>query len=106
MSTPDRPQQPASSPQYGQQAPYPPAQPGYNTMSIVAFILAFFISVVGVILGFVALSQIKKSGEQGRGLAVAAIIIGFAEIVLGIILTIFFIALAIGAANSGIYQTS
>jgi peptidyl-prolyl cis-trans isomerase B (cyclophilin B) len=107
MSTPDRPQQPASSPQYGQQAPYPPSnQPGYNTMSIVAFILAFFISVVGVILGFVALSQIKRTGEQGHGLALAAIIIGFAEILLGIILTIFFIAIAIGAANSGVYQTN
>lgn len=106
MSTPDGPQQPAS-PQYGEQTSYAPAgQPGYNTMAIVGFILSFFISVVGVILGFVALSQIKKTGEQGRGLAIAAIIIGFAEILLGIILTIFFIAIAIAAANSGVYQTN
>ncbi|MFF1633118.1 DUF4190 domain-containing protein [Leifsonia sp. NPDC058248] len=98
MSTPDLPPQQPQQPQY-QPAPgapqyQPGQQPGYNTMAIVAFILSFFISLVGVILGFVALSQIKKTGEQGRGFAIAGIIIGFAEIVLGIIITIIFIAIA------------
>ena len=95
------PQQPVA-PQSYQAAP---AQPGYNTMSIVAFILAFFVSIVGIILGFVALSQIKRTGEQGRGLAIAAIVIGFAEIVIGIIVTIVFIA-AFGAAMSQYGTTS
>ncbi|MFF1573602.1 DUF4190 domain-containing protein [Leifsonia sp. NPDC058292] len=105
MSNPDIPQQPASSPQYGEQTSYSPApQSGYNTMSIVAFILAFFVSLVGIILGFVALSQIKRTGEQGRGLAIAAIIIGFVEIVIGVILAIVFIAIAIGAAST--YSTN
>jgi hypothetical protein len=110
MSTPDQPQQPdvpqqppygqpPAAPQYGESAQYAPAQRGYNTMAIVGFILSFFISIVGIILGFVALSQIKKTGEQGRGLAIAAIIIGFAEIVLGIIFTIIFVAI-IGAATT------
>lgn len=95
-----QPTPPSPQPQYGA---YQPAQPGYNTMSIVAFILAFFLSVVGIILGFVALSQIKRTGEQGRGLAIAAIVIGFAEIVLGIIFFIIFVvALGIAATN---YQT-
>ncbi|GAA1444395.1 DUF4190 domain-containing protein [Leifsonia poae] len=126
MSTPEQPpqqpeQQPPSQepqsqqPQYAQQPAYPPApqygeqtyqggapQRGYNTMAIVGFILSFFISLVGIILGFIALSQIKKSGEQGRGFAIAAIIIGFAEIVLGIIFAIIFVAIA---ANVG-YQYS
>ncbi|WP_431277074.1 DUF4190 domain-containing protein [Leifsonia poae] len=108
MSTPDQPQQPdvpqqpygqqpPAAPQYGESAQYAP-QRGYNTMSIVAFILAFFVSIVGIILGFIALSQIKKTGEQGRGLALAAVIIGFVEIALGIIFTIVFIAL-IGSAG-------
>ena len=68
-------------------------------MAIVGFILAFFISVVGVILGFVALSQIKRTGEQGRGLAIAAIIIGFVEIAIGIIVFIF-VAIGLGVAAS------
>jgi peptidyl-prolyl cis-trans isomerase B (cyclophilin B) len=57
-------------------------------MAIVAFIVTFFINIVGIILGFVALNQIKRTGEKGHGLALAAIIIGFASIVLGIIITI------------------
>ena len=57
-------------------------------MAIVAFIVTFFINIVGIILGFIALSQIKRTGEKGHGLALAAIIIGFASIVLGIIITI------------------
>lgn len=92
------PQQPQSpQPQYG--AYQQPQQAGYNTMSIVAFILAFFVSVVGIILGFVALSQIKRTGEQGRGLALAAVIIGFVEVAIGILISII-VLIAIGIAAS------
>ena len=93
---PPQQQPPQQQPQYGA---YQPAQPGWNVMAIVGFILAFFISVVGVILGFVALSQIKRTGEQGRGLAIAAIIIGFVEIAIGIIVFIF-VAIGLGIAAS------
>ncbi len=96
-----QPLPPQQQPQY---AAAPPAQPGYNTLAIVGFILAFFVNLVGVILGFVALSQIKRTGEQGRGLAIAAIIIGLAEIVLGIIFAIIIIAsLGVAAANYNNY---
>src|SRR5665213_908280 len=104
-SQPNVPQQPSytqpPAPRYGEAVPgYTPVQPGYNTMSIVAFIFAFFISIIGIILGFVALSQIKRTGEQGRGLAVAAVIIGFVEVAIGIIFAIvFFIAIGIAATN-------
>jgi peptidyl-prolyl cis-trans isomerase B (cyclophilin B) len=94
---------PPQQPQY--QTPYQ-AQPGYNTMSIVAFIVTFFVSVVGIILGFIALSQIKRTGEQGRGLALAAIIIGFVALALGIIFTIIFIAIAASAGLSYNYNNS
>ena len=94
------PQQP-QQPQYG--AYQPPAQPGYNTMSIVAFILAFFVSLVGIILGFIALSQIKRTGEQGRGLALAAVIIGFVEVAIGILVFVF-ILIGLGIAASHGYR--
>ena len=87
------PQQPPTPPQQPQYGAYQPVQPGYNTLAIVGFILAFFVSVVGIILGFIALSQIKRTGEQGRGLALAAIIIGFVEIAIGIVV---FIVVVIG----------
>lgn len=57
----------------------------YNVLAIIGFIGAFFINVVGIVLGFIALSQIKRTGEKGRGLAIAAIVIGAVSVVIGII---------------------
>ncbi|MGO4593738.1 DUF4190 domain-containing protein [Leifsonia sp. 2TAF2] len=96
-----QPLPPQQQPQYAQ--PYGSGQPGWNTMSIVAFVATFFISIVGIILGFIALSQIKRTGEQGRGLALAAIIIGFVALALGIIVTIIVV---VAAANSAVYYQS
>ncbi|MGO3042460.1 DUF4190 domain-containing protein [Ancrocorticia populi] len=45
-------------------------------MAIAAFISSFFIAIVGVILGVVALNNIKQTGEKGTGFAWAGIIIG------------------------------
>lgn len=47
-----------------------------NTLAILALVAAFVASAVGVVLGILALGQIRTSGESGRGLAIAAIIIG------------------------------
>jgi uncharacterized membrane protein YidH (DUF202 family) len=86
--------------------PAPASQPAatpaptekWNVLSIVAFVIVFFgFSVISIILGFVGLNQIKKTGERGRGLALAAIIIGFVSIVLGIIIWIVFVSVL--AAN-------
>ena len=73
-----------------------------NVLAIVGIILAFFVPLVGVILGFVARSQIKRTGEKGSGLALAAIIIGLAIIV---IYVIGFIVFSVAAANSGMTTT-
>ena len=48
-----------------------------NTLAILSLVAAFVASFVGVVLGIVALLQIRRSGEAGRGLAIAAIVIGF-----------------------------
>ncbi|CAN5241512.1 hypothetical protein BH11ACT5_BH11ACT5_21060 [soil metagenome] len=47
-----------------------------NTLSILALVAAFVVSVAGVVLGIIALAQIHRTREGGRGLAIAAIIIG------------------------------
>ena len=47
-----------------------------NTLAIVSLVAAFVASVVGVVLGVIALLQIRRSGESGRFLAIAAIIVG------------------------------
>lgn len=48
----------------------------YNILSIIGFIFAFIFQPAGFILGIIALSQIKKEGEKGKGLAIAAVTIG------------------------------
>jgi hypothetical protein len=48
----------------------------YNVLSILGFIFAFIIPPVGFVLGIIALSHIKKTGEKGKGLAIAAVVLG------------------------------
>lgn len=69
----------------------PPAQAGTNKLaigSIVASVLGLLCgigSIVGIVLGAVALNQIKRSREGGYGLAVAGIVIGVASLLISII---------------------
>ena len=48
---------------------------GYNIFAILSLVFAFLISLLGLVFGIIALIQINKSGEKGRGLAIAGIII-------------------------------
>ena len=83
-------------------APVPAAQPApaapaekWNVLSIVAFVLSLVgFNVIAIVLGFIGLSQVKKTGERGRGLAIAAIIIGFVSIAIFIIIWITVFAVA------------
>lgn len=79
---------------YGQPSPYPTAVAkktnGLAVASLVCSIAGFLFfipAVLGVVFGFVARSQIRNSSgtQGGDGLAVAGIIVGFAWIVLLII---------------------
>jgi hypothetical protein len=78
---------PAPAPQ---PAPTPAPASGtpekWNVLAIVGFVIVFFgFSLVSIILGFIALNQIKNTGERGRGLAIWAIVLGFVSIIIGII---------------------
>lgn len=63
-----------------------------NTMAIIAFVSVWFISVVGIVLGHMALGEIRRTGERGRGLAIAALVLGYASmallVVIGLVLAI------------------
>ena len=48
-----------------------------NTLAIIALIGAFVVSPAGIICGHIALNQIKKTGEAGRGLALWGTILGY-----------------------------
>ena len=46
-----------------------------NTLAIVALILGILIPIAGIVVGHISLSQIKKTGENGRGLALTALLL-------------------------------
>jgi hypothetical protein len=95
-------------PGYGQQSGYGPAPaygPGYgpqfygprqtNTMAILALVMAFVAAPAGLVLGIIARKQIRRTGEEGDGLALAGIIVGgifTAIFVLFIVIWIVFVA--------------
>jgi peptidyl-prolyl cis-trans isomerase B (cyclophilin B) len=49
-------------------------------MAIAALVLAFVFFPLGIVLGHLARGQIKRSGEGGRGLATAALILGYLQV--------------------------
>lgn len=76
---PAPPAAPAAQPEYpayGQpvQAAYAPPT---NTLAILALVLGFVVPIGGIICGHIALGQIKRTGEGGRGLALAGLILGY-----------------------------
>ncbi|WP_353826768.1 DUF4190 domain-containing protein [Agromyces sp. SYSU T0242] len=107
---PAPPAQPAPAsqpaPAYGGAPSYatPPEQKT-NILAIVSLVSAFFISLVAIITGHIALSQIKKTGEQGRGLAIAGLVIGYIGLVVGLIVGIVWIAVLGAAFSTGSFET-
>ena len=87
-------------------APYPgqpQQQPPMNALAIVALIGGILMNVVGIICGHIALAQIKRTGERGRGMALAGTIIGYVSLaasIIGIIFFFVFAGLAVQAASS------
>ena len=51
-----------------------------NGLAIASLILVFFFFPLGIILGHLARGQIKRTGERGKGLATAALLIGYSPI--------------------------
>ncbi|OBF82033.1 hypothetical protein A5791_04615, partial [Mycobacterium sp. 852002-51163_SCH5372311] len=80
----------------GTYAPYPMAR-STNTMAIVALVTSLIIAPLGIIFGHISLSQIKRSGEDGRGLAIAGTVIGYVGTLFAV-LSIVFVAVVMGTA--------
>ena len=57
-----------------------------NTMALVGFILSLsgfvvgITAIPGIVLGHIGLSQIRKTGEDGHGLGVAALVLGYIQV--------------------------
>ncbi|MBU9764793.1 DUF4190 domain-containing protein [Mycobacterium sp. TNTM28] len=71
-------------------APYPygnhqPPPGRTNGLAVASLVCAFLFAPLGIIFGHISLSQIKRSGEQGRGLAVTGLVIGYLLTVLTVV---------------------
>lgn len=93
--------------------PAAPAAPAYqstgyaapakwNVLSIVTLVLGVLgFAIIPLILGFVSLNQIKKTGEQGKVLAIIGLVLGgLTLLAYVIIIIVVIIAAASGVASS------
>ncbi|MGW5159554.1 DUF4190 domain-containing protein [Nonomuraea wenchangensis] len=95
-------------------APPPPPRPT-NGMAVASLVLGIvgmiscgLTSIVGVILGHIALARIKRSGEEGQGMAVAGLVTSYVMVVINVLLLIWFggmilSIIGLGAAASTSY---
>jgi ABC-type amino acid transport system permease subunit len=71
----------------------------------VGWVIPLPFGVAAVILGHIGLSQVKKTGEQGRTYALTGLVTGYVSIAIGIIaivlIVLFFGALLLGALGYG-----
>jgi hypothetical protein len=88
----------------GQQYAYPgyqaPAR-GTNTMAILALVLAFVFAPLGIVFGHMARRQIRQTHEQGDGLALAGLILGYIGTGLAVLACAIGVIALIAAGNSG-----
>ena len=99
---------PPGQPYYGPQPPYPPYQQPYtpypavpptNGLAIAALVCGVGGFVIGlsfipaIICGHLARRQIRQTGEQGAGLALAGLILGYVGIALFIVLIAVFVVI-------------
>lgn len=70
-----------------------------SIISLVASVVGFHL--VGIVTGHIALSQIKKTGEQGNVLAIIGLILGYLGFVVVVILFIVWIGIIVAASTSG-----
>ena len=72
---------------YGAGYGYPPPQPT-NSLAIVSLVCAFLFAPLGIVFGHISLAQIRKTGEEGRGLAIAGLVIGYLFTALSIVIVV------------------
>ena len=75
-----------------------------NNLAIVALVTGFCCSIAAVITGHIALGQIRRTGEDGKGLAVAGLVLGYAGLGVSalIIVVSFFFTAALGLLISSV----
>jgi hypothetical protein len=87
-----------NQPPGGQPWGAPPAYRTTNGMAIAALVGALVFAPLGIILGHIARSQIKRTGEGGRGMATAGLVIGYvftAFAIVGVLVAVVLVAVVV-----------
>ena len=84
------------------------ASPGTNGLAIAALVLGILWlywvgSILAVIFGHIALSQVRRTGQGGRGLAIAGLVLGYVGLAL-LLLVIFLVIVGVTVAHTGTVQ--
>ena len=94
-------------PQFGQAAPYGRVGRGTNSLAIAALCCGIGQIIAGplagipaVILGFMSLGQISRSGEDGRGMAITGLVLGIVGLMLTVLVIILIVAIAHNVTSS------
>lgn len=77
---------PAAAQPYNYTQPQPAPQTKSNGCAIAGFILAFFMPLIGFILSIVGISKAKECGGDGKGLAIAGLVLSLLDIIVYIII--------------------
>ncbi len=68
-----------------------------NVLAIISLIASCVgFTVPGIIMGHIALSQIKRTGEGGHGLALAGVIVGYCLFAIALIFIVVYILVFVG----------
>ncbi|MFI0416847.1 DUF4190 domain-containing protein [Spongiactinospora sp. 9N601] len=99
---------------YGQQPGYGYGPPGggyppprsNNGMAIAAMIVGIvgllscgLLSIIGVVLGHVSLKQIERTGEEGRGMAIAGLVMSY----IGVAVVLVYVVFIVGILGYGFF---
>ena len=71
-----------------------------NGLALASIIVVWFSSIVGLILGHIALSQIKQTGQPGHGMALTAVIVGWVSTGLAVLAVIIYLIVIVAAFGS------
>lgn len=85
-------------------AAYPAYARGTNPLAILSLVFGLLQPIIGIILGHVSLGQIRRTGEEGRSLALAGLAIGYGILALGVIFVgafaAFYLTIVVAAISS------
>lgn len=82
---------------------YTPPQPQVresNTIAVVGLVLAFFMPLIGFICSIIGLNKSKQIGGEGRGVAIAGIVVSCLEMGAAILAIVVYVVLIVGVLET------